>query len=74
MGVGVGLLLAIAVATIDHMMAARLAWQIPACPDIRCDRVIQIVESKPMHALIAFALGFIAAFAWALRGRGLRDV
>ena len=74
MGVGVGLLLAFAVATIDHMMAARLAWQIPACPDIRCDRVIQIVESQRMHVLVAFALGFVAAFARTLRRRSLPDV
>ena len=66
-GVGVGLLLAIAVATINHIMAARLAGQISACPDIRCDRLVQIVESQPMHLLIAFTLGFVAAFVWTLR-------
>jgi hypothetical protein len=73
-GVAVGLLLAIAVATIDGILVARLLSGVLACPDPRCTRAVQIVESEPMHVLIALALGFVAAFAWALRRRSPRDV
>jgi hypothetical protein len=70
-GMGVGAMLAIAVAIIDNMIVARLAWQIVACPDPRCTRMAQIVQSEPIHVLIAFALGFAIAVAWSLRRRSL---
>jgi hypothetical protein len=57
-GAGVGLLLAIALATIDRILVARLEWSVPACPDPRCTRAAEIVEAEPMHVLMAFALGF----------------
>ena len=63
---GVGLLLAIAVATIDLILVARLLNFI-VCPDPRCTRAVQIGRSQPLHVLIAFALGFVAAFGWSLR-------
>lgn len=66
-GAGVGLLLAIAVATIDGVMVARLISSVFACPDPRCTRAAEIVGAEPMHVLMASALGFAAAFAWFLR-------
>jgi hypothetical protein len=65
--VGVGLLLAIAVATIDNIRLARLASSLPSCPAPRCTRLTEIVSAEPVHVLLAFALGFVAALAWFLR-------
>ena len=66
-GVGVGLLLAIAVTTIDNIRLARLASSLPSCPAPRCARLTEIVSAEPLHALLAFALGFAAPFPWFLR-------
>ena len=73
-GVGIGLLLAIAVATIDNIRLARLAWSLPSCPAPRCTRLAEIVSAEPLHVLLAFALGFVPAFAWFLRHRRARNV
>jgi hypothetical protein len=70
-GVGIGAMLAIAVATIDNIMVARLASQTFACPGPRCTRIVQIVESEPIHVMVAFALGFAVAFTWSLHRRSL---
>ena len=72
-GVGVGLLLAIAVATIDGFLVARPLSDVVACQDPRCTRAAQIGRSMPIQVLIAFVLGLVGAFAWVLRHRGLRD-
>jgi len=66
-GVGVGLLLAIAISTIDDIRVARVAWSILACPDPRCTRMEEIASAKPLHVLLAFALGCAASLAWFLR-------
>ena len=66
-GTGVGLLLAIAVATIDNIRLARLASSLPSCPAPRCTRLTEIVSAEPLHVLMAFALGFAAVSAWFLR-------
>ena len=66
-GVGVGLLLAIAVSTIDDIRVARLMSGVFFCPDPRCTSMAEIVSAKPLHVLLAFALGFAASFAWFLR-------
>jgi hypothetical protein len=73
-GLGVGVLLAIAVATIDGIIVARLFSGATICPDPRCTRAAQFGRSEPIQVLIAFALGFAVAFAWSLRRRSLRDV
>ena len=72
-GVGVGLLLAIAVATIDVILVARLLSGALVCPDPRCTRAVQIGRSQSVHMLIAFALGFIATYTWVLRRCSLSD-
>jgi cytochrome c oxidase subunit IV len=66
-GVGVGLLLAIAVSTIDNIRLARLASGLPSCPAPGCTRLTEIVSAEPLHVLMAFALGFALSFAWFLR-------
>lgn len=71
MAVGVGALLAIAVAIIDNVRVTRLAWSIHSCPDPRCPRMAQLVQSEPLHVLVAFALGFVVVFVWSLRGHTL---
>lgn len=66
-GAGVGLLLAIAAATIDNIRLARLAWSVPSCPAPRCTRLTEIVSAAPLHVQLAFTLGCVAAFMWFLR-------
>jgi hypothetical protein len=70
--VGVGLLLAITIATIDNIRLARLASSLPHCPAPGCTRLVEIVSAEPLHVLLAFALGFAASFAWFLHGSGER--
>jgi hypothetical protein len=57
---GVGLLLAIAVATIDGIILARLFSGLTFCPAPGCWRAAQFARSEPMQVLIAFVLGFAA--------------
>jgi hypothetical protein len=71
--VGAGLLLAIAVATIDNIRLGRLASGLPHCPAPGCARLTEIVSAEPLHVLLAFALGFVAAFAWFLRRQHPND-
>jgi hypothetical protein len=73
-GVGVGLLLAIAVATIDNIRLAQLASSLPSCPAPRCTRLTEIVSAEPLHVLLAFAVGLVTALAWFLRPRRARNV
>jgi len=66
-GIGVGLLLAIAAATIDDIIVARLFSTAFVCPDPRCTQAARIGRAEPLRVLIAFLVGFGAAFAWFLR-------
>jgi hypothetical protein len=66
-GLGIGLLLAIAVATTDEIIVARLMSRPMVCPDPACTRAAHVGSAEPTQCLTAFALGFAAAFAWFLR-------
>ena len=73
-GVSVGLLLAIAVAATDNIRLARLASNLPHCPAPGCAHLAEVVSAEPLHVLLAFVLGFVAAFAWFMRRRRARNV
>ena len=68
-GVGIGLLLAISIATIDNIRLARLAATLSSCPAPGCRRLSEIVSAEPVHVLLAFTLGFAATSAWFLHRR-----
>lgn len=72
LAVGGGLLLAIAVATIDGIVLARLSGAY-VCPDPRCTKAAQFGGSaERAQVVIAFALGYAATFAWLVRPRRLK--
>ena len=73
LAVGGGLLLAIAVATIDGVVVAELFSGAYVCPDPRCTAAGYFGGSaERAQVVIAFALGYAATFAWLLRPRRLK--
>lgn len=68
-GLGVGLLFAIAVTTIEFLFAWRsVSFEMTKCADSICFGYARV---GGLEMPIAFAVGFGAAFAWTMRRRRL---
>jgi hypothetical protein len=66
-GLFAGLVFAIAITTVEFLLAARRLQAATTCADYICSDAVLVTSG--WEVLIAFVVGFVAAFTWFLRRR-----